>query len=268
MINTLTELVSKKREELQAEMMGISQELRTLSEGELLITKNGAWEKWYVKIDGKKKYIPKQERALAEKLARRKWLEARLGDLQQEMQACEAYLRKQSFSSKTESYLSKDNRYHTFMFPERPGDDIIKWSKSEYIRNKKHPEKLIFRSPSGNFVRSKSELIIDEMLHRYGIPYHYEEMLQLPDGSIYFPDFKIYSFKRQAFIYWEHLGLMDKLWYAQQAEAKVKNYMKNGIMPQDNLILTMETADNPLGYEKVESMIKLYIADEPCDRYR
>lgn len=264
MTKTLTELVSRKWKELQAEMSGITQELRTLPEGKLIITKVSNWEKWYVSLNGKKKYIPKEERELAEKLARRKFLEARQEDLQKEAEACEAYLKKQEFHSKTESYLSNDNRYHTFMFPDCPGDEIIKWFKSEYQRNMEHPENLVFRSPSGNVVRSKSEMIIDELLFRYKIPYHYEELLQLPNGKLYFPDFKVYSFKRKKFMYWEHLGMMDKDWYVKRAEDKLKNYMNNGFMPQDNLILTMETGDNPLSYEKVESMIKLYLTDELC----
>ena len=43
--------------------------------------------------------------------------------------------------------------------------------------------------------------------------------------------------------------------------------MQNGFMPQDNLLITMETLNNPLDYEKVENMITLYLAEKPCYDY-
>lgn len=267
MSKILAEIVERKRSELQQEITENIQELRTLPEGKLLIAKDREWEKWYVSINGERRYIPKEERQLAEKLARRRFLEARIEDLKKEVTACKSYLAKQNYHSKTESYLSEENRYHTFIFPDHPGDEIKEWFKSEYVKSERDLEKLLFKSPSGNIVRSKSEMIIDEMLNRYGIPYHYEEILQFPNGKIYFPDFKVYSLKRKKFMYWEHLGLMDKEWYVNRVEDKLKNYMNYGIMPQDNLILTMETGDNPLGYEKAESMIQLYLADKPCYDY-
>ena len=44
----------------------------------------------------------------------------------------------------------------------------------------------------GEKVRSKSEVNIANMLHEKGIPYRYEEELQLRNGKIVSPDFTIF----------------------------------------------------------------------------
>ena len=60
----------------------------------------------------------------------------------------------------------------------------------------------IYKTTDGNLVRSKSEVIISNLLHAAGINYRYEEPLEiggekiLPDFTIYLSDGrKIFSFQ-------------------------------------------------------------------------
>ena len=116
---------------------------------------------------------------------------------------------------------------------------------------------LKFESISGNTLRSKSELIIDQLLFVYQIPYRYECKLAIGDVTLY-PDFTIIHPKTGKMFYWEHFGMMDNQKYSQKAFSKLEIYCENGIIPSINLITTFETTDFPLDAVKVENIIKQY----------
>jgi hypothetical protein len=52
-------------------------------------------------------------------------------------------------------------------------------------------EGLVHRTTRGELVRSKSEVIIADMLASLGLPYGYEQPFTGPDGSVRYPDFTI-----------------------------------------------------------------------------
>ena len=76
----------------------------------------------------------------------------------------------------------------------------------------------IHEALSGDMLRSKSEVIIANLLHSREIPFRYEEPLFAPDGTLRLPDFTIVS-KGRTF-YWEHLGLLDQSRYAEEWNRK------------------------------------------------
>jgi exodeoxyribonuclease V alpha subunit len=71
-----------------------------------------------------------------------------------------------------------------------------------------YPSHLIHRTSKGVLVRSKSEVIIAEILSRLGARYEYEQRLMSRDDRHDFrlPDFTV-SFEGDTF-YWEHLGML------------------------------------------------------------
>lgn len=77
-----------------------------------------------------------------------------------------------------------------------------------------HPENLRYETEQGDLVRSKSEVIIANILyqHRKDILYKYERPLEvMSDGkerNIY-PDFTILNIHTGKVTYWEHAGRMD-----------------------------------------------------------
>lgn len=75
------------------------------------------------------------------------------------------------------------------------------------------------------FVRSKSEVIIANMLVDREIPFKYEEPLFAPDGTMYLPDFTV-TFRGETF-FWEHVGRLDLPGYRTHWEKKLKWYEKN-----------------------------------------
>lgn len=81
----------------------------------------------------------------------------------------------------------------------------------------------IHETLSGIMVRSKSEVIIANILFERGIKFKYEQLLKA-GGKVFSPDFTIES--NNATYFWEHLGMLDhkdyrrhwdkkKIWYQQ-----------------------------------------------------
>lgn len=89
---------------------------------------------------------------------------------------------------------------------------------------------LIHRTQRGEFVRSKSELIIADKLHAAGIPYTYEPRVIL-NGVERYPDFVIEDDDSGELWYWEHLGMMENPTYRQRWDKKLNEYREEGILP-------------------------------------
>jgi len=90
---------------------------------------------------------------------------------------------------------------------------------------------LIHRTSTGLLVRSKSEVIIAELLHERGIEFAYERPLVAPNGSRRLPDFTIDDAESGITIYWEHLGMLSDPAYARRWERKIAWYEAQGILP-------------------------------------
>ncbi len=71
---------------------------------------------------------------------------------------------------------------------------------------------------TGDMLRSKSEVIIANLLHERKIPFRYEEPLIADDGTLRLPDFTV-TWGGQTF-YWEHIGRMDLDEYSKEWEIK------------------------------------------------
>ncbi len=87
-------------------------------------------------------------------------------------------------------------------------------------------------------VRSKSEVIIANMLYERDIPFRYEQPLFASDGSFYLPDFTITW--RGADYYWEHVGMLHREDYRAHWEKKRAWYER---FFDKQLIVTEEAGD-------------------------
>jgi hypothetical protein len=87
-------------------------------------------------------------------------------------------------------------------------------------------------------VRSKSEVIIANMLFDRDIPFRYEAPLYAADGTFYLPDFTI-TWNGEDW-YWEHLGRLDLEEYRNHWETKQAWYEEN--FPE-RLLITKESDD-------------------------
>jgi ATP-dependent exoDNAse (exonuclease V) alpha subunit len=95
----------------------------------------------------------------------------------------------------------------------------------ELLHGRWYEEGKIHSTLTKYLVRSKSEVIITNMLFESGIEsIKYEEPLFAPDGTFYLPDFTI-QWKGKTY-FWEHLGMLDVPKYKRHWEEKQKWYEK------------------------------------------
>ncbi len=99
-----------------------------------------------------------------------------------------------------------------------------------------YEEGKVHRTLANHMVRSKSEVIIANMLFESGIPFEYEVPLFANDGTFYLPDFTL-RYAGDTW-YWEHLGMLDLPSYRQHWDVKQAWYQRNGY--SDRLIVTQE----------------------------
>lgn len=134
---------------------------------------------------------------------------------------------------------------------------VEKWI-NRYYPTMGVPEGVGFYTAGGDHVRSKSEVIIADMLKRYGVPYHYEPTLNF-DSQCKSPDFLILNTRNRKEYLWEHLGMMDNSDYCSEAIEKISFYSTYGYYTGENLIITMECSKHPIDTRYAESLIKKYL---------
>lgn len=249
----------RKKEQINQELDKIHQLEKKFPEGELQCSKNNNRYKWLVKNQEGTSYLPKSEREFAETLAIKKYYGYKKQELEKNLLACDAYLRKiLSTEDKAEQLLYHPEYAKLLAKHFAPmKEELAKWQSIPYEKCKKHEETLMIKGTQGKLLRSKSEAIIDMMLYKNRIPFRYEEKLVLEGITIY-PDFVIRHPVTGEFYYWEHFGMMDEEDYRKHACNKIKLYCDNGIIPSINLITTYETKEHPLSVEKVELTIQEY----------
>lgn len=135
---------------------------------------------------------------------------------------------------------------------------ISEWSNAPYNKNPNYKEQLTFPCPSGQIVRSKSEVFIDMVLSSNNIPYRYECELLL-GNHCYYPDFTFKHPITGEIFYWEHFGIMDNEDYAFAAFNKLKQYYHYGLIQGKNLITTYESKAKPFSYKEAEAAISFLL---------
>ncbi len=126
---------------------------------------------------------------------------------------------------------------------------------------------LIHRTRSGISVRSKSEVIIADLLFSKGIPFEYERELRMTDGSRRAPDFTVEDDTTGTTFYWEHLGMLKRPSYRRRWEKKLAWYRSHDILPVDEgggsagtLVTTEDGDDGSISSADIEELIDELLA--------
>lgn len=206
-------------------------------------------------------YIRQQNIQLAQALAQKDYDQKVLRSIESELHAIQSFL-------KTFPELPVESIYETLhptrqalVTPIREPDAqyIQNWQAMEYQKKPFADDAPELYTTNGERVRSKSEIIIADLLHRENIPYRYEYPIHLPGFGKVHPDFTVLNVTSRKEIYWEHLGMMDDPTYAEKALQKIAAYEQAGIFPGESLILTHETKQNPINQKLVLLMIRRYL---------
>lgn len=248
-------------QQLEMEISKISNTLASLPDGKLLLCSDGrGHQKWFRSDGHKKVYLKKSQKNLAQELAYKKYLSFQLEEFLHEKRAIEFYLRHhQEKLSKKDQLFSESQEFQTLIAPYFVplNQELQTWMTESYPKNPSHPQHLIYKTNSGEYVRSKSEAFIFTTLYNNRIPFRYECELSL-DSVTFYPDFTIRHPKTGDFFYWEHFGMMDNSSYASNAFHKMDLYNAHGITPSVNLITTFESKNSPLDLELVQKTIDYY----------
>ena len=125
---------------------------------------------------------------------------------------------------------------------------------------------LIHKTRKGIAVRSKSEVIIADLLFSKGIDFDYERSLEIA-GERKLPDFTIEDSESGVTYYWEHLGMLQRPSYRKKWEAKKVWYTTHGILDEaagggENgvLITTSDGDDGSISSAAIESLIDRLLA--------
>ncbi len=102
--------------------------------------------------------------------------------------------------------------------------------------------------------RSKSELLIAQLLEELNLEYKYEVMLTI-GGKPRWPDFTVYCPEIGRFFFIEHLGRMDKPTYREDNMEKMEAYEKNRIRNGIDIIYTVEFGEGYFNLDSVYSKI-------------
>ncbi len=137
-----------------------------------------------------------------------------------------------------------------------------RWQKQKVYREYRL-KKTAFKTLRGEYVQSKSELIIADRLNNAGVPYIYTMNVNLHTEREYSyvqqPDFTVLNKRTGQVFFWEHLGMMDNRNYVAKNIHKIVEYGRAGYFPGKKLLLTFESTDCALNVEYVERIIKEFL---------
>lgn len=123
-----------------------------------------------------------------------------------------------------------------------------------------YEQSLIHRTLKGELVRSKSEVIIANMLYEAGIEYEYEKELDLGEDGVRIPDFTIEDAESGLCFYWEHCGMLGDAAYNKHWQEKQALYKKHGIIEGDNLIVSKDSLNGGIDSAEIKRLIDTYLA--------
>ncbi len=136
---------------------------------------------------------------------------------------------------------------------------VKRWESVDYqpgFFGENTPQKYF--TDRGERVRSKSELIIANLLNSRGIPYRYEYPITIEE-RIFRPDFTVLNKRTRQEYIWEHLGMADNAEYIARNIEKYDILTEHGYMLGKNLLISIETSNITLSMSAINSLIDCYL---------
>ena len=222
--------------------------------------KNSLEYYWKAPGAGRYSYIPKKNRRLAAVLAQKSYDEKILRLAREEEELVSKLIRICESDAIDAAYNNCAEGRKLLIEPVTPSDDEFReqWKKQESCLlgfEKSDPE---FYTKRGERVRSKSEILIANTLFGYGVEYLFECRIELPGYGDAYPDFCVLDIKNRRTIVWEHLGKMGDSDYVERNLRKINAYLKAGYVIGETLILTLESASQPISTALIEKTVRHY----------
>ena len=226
----MREKIEKMLAELETRLKIANNELEICPEGTLSFVKRKGRATFFQIIYSGGKRLRKSINKMPEVirgLARKEYLTREKNILEKNIKVLKTAL--DSLVEPSPDYILKIVSKHLrgipqqYFFPEQENDS---WANQPYQMSNYKPEEKRHTTSRGLKVRSKSKVLIAEML---------------PDGRVF---------------YWEHCGLMSLKEYREHQKWKMEVYEKAGIVPWKNLIVTYDDEDGNINVGIIESEIQ------------
>lgn len=143
-------------------------------------------------------------------------------------------------------------------------DELIeKFEKEEYKGLPFEENQNVFYTAKGECVRSKTEKIIADTLHRKGIHYKYERPLELEVSAgqkkLFYPDFTVMRKSNGRIVYIEHFGMLDNPSYYNNTLNKLNVFEKNNLLIGSDVLIIHETSYAPINTKVLEMYIDMFL---------
>lgn len=143
--------------------------------------------------------------------------------------------------------------YFVYLVEDNPNTQHLHQEIARYLGMEKYHLNRIYKTVDGNQVRSKSEVIICDLLAKSGIKYEYERLLEYKPGKKINPDFTIFLDGGKE-LYWEHIGMLGNEQYSDDWSEKMDIYEE--YFP-GQLLKTYESGAISSDAEKIIEKIKM-----------
>ena len=264
MENLIRRTIMERKSYLEKLLLEVQQSLLDVPEGTLRISRDKGRIQYYHRldpIDPNGVYLKQAKQELIKGLAQKEYAQKLCRAIQKELRALERCLKDMPAVSPENVYPRLPEFRQNLVVPVIEPDNLFleRWMSVSYQGKPFAEDFPEFLTDRGERVRSKSEVIIANLLLKEGIPYRYEYPLKLWGLGTVYPDFTVLNIRLRKEIYWEHQGMMDDPEYADQAVRKMKYYYRNGYYPGDRLILTSETKMYPINTQELKMFVDQFL---------
>lgn len=209
------------------------------------------------------RYIKRKDIALAKNLAQKQYYTLLLPTLENNMKALNHLIKRYHPEEEHIIYdeLCNERKRLISPLPNSIEEQIRKWHEEKYEKYNSYSENLKYETEQGDLVRSKSEVIIANILylHQKDILYKYERPLEVVVGKntkTIYPDFTILNIHTGRIVYWEHAGRMDDPNYVDDFVKKTNIYIANNLFPGKNVYFSYESPETLLDISIIKKLIK------------
>ncbi len=271
-------------------------------EGFLVLRRIRGTVRYYIKSNGNEKYIGREHQKkitqYAQSRYRKELIPAAKREIDQ-LKRCVAILKSTKYGPSdigtVFDSLPEELKHIVDRYPLSDSEYARNWQKNENLvkkcRQNKKDKFHIYETQNGEYVMSKSEALIANILKDRGVPYHYEiaitPEIQLDydrpiydigfdgklklvgyepkegfsplNGDTLHPDFLVLNRRTRMEYFWEHLGMVDNDEYCKKNLNRLLRFLDAGYRIGEEVIVSSESKENPLDTKKVNEIIDRYL---------
>ena len=276
MKDIIIDYLQEEKQRLEKLLQSAIQDKDRAPEGCLRVARKGDHPEFYHRASKEDRlgcYIHKDRIDIAQALAQKTYADRFIKSLNPKLDLIDSIIHEYETNQSEEVYTRQSEIRQSLIKPYLIKDTEFakRWLGIPYEPNPKFPEKKDQKTANGEWVRSKSEVIIADNLKMLGIPYKYEAPVKIPatsEGNAYhamveapsslvYPDFTCLNVRRRKLVYIEHFGIIDSPEYRDREFFwKIRNYESAGIIQGRNFIMTFEDDDHTFNFANYRCAIE------------